>query len=72
MPGSYTAASVLADSALETLRRAYDERDSSDVGALILSAQNSITRLKQAMANSRSYDDLSYDPYELSENNSAV
>jgi hypothetical protein len=72
MLGTYKAASVLADSALEILKRAYDERQSADVGALILSAQESITHLKQAIIHSRSYDDLSYDPYELSENNSAV
>jgi len=72
MPGSYTTTAVLADSALETLKRAYEERESRDVGSLILAAQESIARLKQALRSARSYDDLSHDPYELSEYNSAV
>ncbi len=72
MPGSYTTTAILADSALQTLQRAYEERQSSDVGALILAAQESITRLKQALKNRHSYDDLSHDPYELPECNSAV
>jgi len=72
MPGSYTSTAVLADSALQNLQRAYEERQSSDVGALILAAQESITRLKQALNNKHNYDDLSYDPYELPEGNSAV
>lgn len=72
MPGSYTTTTVLADSALETLKRAYDERESEDVGALILAAQETIARLKQSLKSARSYDDLSHDPYELPEYNSAV
>jgi len=72
MPGSYTTTAVLADSALETLKHAYEARDTPDVGTLILSAQNAISRLKQALRSAHGYDDLSYDPYELSELNSAV
>jgi hypothetical protein len=72
MPGSYTTTAVLADSALETLKHAYEERESADIGSLILAAQEAIVRLKQALKNAQSYDDLSHDPYELSEYNSAV
>jgi hypothetical protein len=69
MHGSYTDTSELADSALEALKHAYDERQSSDIGDMILSAQEFITRLKQAILRSNRLKD---DPYELSENNSAV
>jgi hypothetical protein len=72
MPGSNTAASVLADSALETLRRAYDDRQTQDVGDLILSAQESIANLKKAIFKSSGYGDLLGDSYELSETNSAI
>lgn len=72
MPGSYTTTAVLADSAIETLKRAYEERESAEVGSLILAAQETIARLKQALKSARSYDDLSHDPYELPEYNSAI
>ncbi|MGB9080846.1 MAG: hypothetical protein WCD00_06065 [Desulfuromonadaceae bacterium] len=69
MRSSTAVTSELADSALAALKHAYDERKSSDVGDLILSAQESVTRIKQAIIRSSS---RTYDQYELPENNSAV
>jgi ABC-type enterochelin transport system substrate-binding protein len=72
MPGSYTVESVLADAALETLKRAYHGKETQDVGTLILEAYETIAKLKQAIIVASSADDLAYDPYELSDSNSAV
>jgi hypothetical protein len=69
MQASYAPASELADSALAALKYAYDKRESSDIGDLILSAQGYITRLKQATLRSNK---LKYDLYELPDNNSAI
>jgi hypothetical protein len=72
MPGSYTVESVLADAALETLKRAYHGKETQDVGTLILEAYETISKLKQAIIVASSSDDLAYDPYELSDSNSAI
>lgn len=69
MHGSYAPASDLADSALAVLRKAYDKRESSDIGDLILSAQGYISRLKQATLRP---DNATYDLYDLPGNNSAI
>jgi hypothetical protein len=69
MHGSYTDTIELADSALDALKHAYDERQSLDIGDMILSAQGFITCLKQTILRSNR---LKNDPYELPENNSAV
>ncbi|KAB0668353.1 hypothetical protein F6V30_16320 [Oryzomonas sagensis] len=71
MPGSYTTSAVLADSALDTLKRAYEARQSPDVGSLILKAYDAIKDLKDEMG---SYDfaDAAYDPHEMNESNSAI
>ncbi len=66
MPGSYSMEAVLADAALETLKRAYKENELQKAHQLILEAYDSISRLKNSMIDA--YDD----PYELSESNSAV
>jgi len=71
MPGSYTASAVLADSALDTLKRAYEARQSPDVGSLILKAYDAIKNLKDEMSPNDD-EDASYDPYELNEANSAI
>jgi hypothetical protein len=72
MPGSYTVESVLADVALDTLKRAYHGKETQDVGKLILEAYETISKLKQAIIVASSSDDQPYDPYELSDSNSAV
>lgn len=71
MPGSYTPSAVLADSALDTLKRAYEARQSPDVGSLILKAYDAIKNLKDEMGSS-DLEDAAYDPYEMNESNSAI
>ncbi|GFE60925.1 hypothetical protein [Geobacter sp. AOG2] len=68
MPGSYTTSAVLADSALDTLKRAYEARQSPDVGSLILKAYDVIKNLKDEISS----NDTTHDPYELNEANSAI
>ena len=72
MPGSYSEAAILADSALEKLMLAYKEINSPDVGLLILDAQERIKELKQIISDFTPIDDFSMDPYEISESNSAI
>lgn len=72
MPGSYPAPEILADNALETLKHAYRERQSSEVGSLILKAHELITRLKEEIGNGRNPADANDDPYEINEQNSAI
>jgi len=71
MPGSYTTSAVLADSALDTLKRAYEARQSPDVGSLILKAYDVIKSLRDEIS-SNDHEGASYDPYELNEANSAI
>lgn len=70
MPGSYPAPEILANNALDTLKQAYEERQTPNVGSLILTAYDTIARLKQEIT-ARRDDDL-MDRYELNEFNSAV
>lgn len=73
MPGSYPDPRSYANTALQALEQAYEENKNSPTGSLILTAIDAITRLKQAIRQSRNADDLSgYDPYELNEHNSAI
>lgn len=72
MPGSYTVESVLADVALEKLKQAYHGKETQDVGKLILDAFESISKLKHAMIDASRSEEQTYDPYELSDSNSAV
>ncbi len=72
MPGSYPAPEILADTALETLKHAYRERESAAVGSLILKAHELITRLKLEINNSRNMVDANADPFEINEQNSAI
>lgn len=69
MPGSYPAPETLADNALETLRHAYQERQSAEVGSLILKAHDLIARLKEEISNAGASKE---DPYEINEHNSAI
>ncbi|KAA0887981.1 hypothetical protein [Oryzomonas rubra] len=71
MPGSFTTSAVLADSALDTLKRAYEARQSTDVGSLILKAYDAIKSLKDEMG-SYGLEDAAHDPYEMNESNSAI
>ena len=71
MPGSYPAPETLANNALDTLKQAYEERQTPNVGSLILAAYDTIARLKQELTTRRD-DDQVLDRYELNELNSAV
>jgi hypothetical protein len=72
MPGSYPAPETLADNALETLRHAYQERQSAEVGSLILKAHELIARLKEEIRSSGNDAASKEDPYEINEHNSAI
>ena len=72
MPGSYSLESVLADVALDKLKQAYHGKETQDVGKLILDAFESISKLKQAIIEAPRTGVETFDPYEISESNSAV
>ena len=72
MPGSYSVEAILADTALKTLQLAYDNKESQDVGRLIMEAYESVAQLKKAISGACGYGGMLDDPYELSESNSAV
>ncbi len=72
MPGSYPDPRSYANTALQALEEAYEESHDTRAGSLILTAIQAITHLRDEIKMSRSTLVSEYDPFELSETNSAV
>ncbi len=72
MPGSYPDPRSYANAALQALEEAYEESHDTRAGSLILTAIQAITHLRDEIKMSRSTCVSEYDPFELSETNSAV